>query len=106
MAEVTHTSESVYGLKRGLSRGGHIWAGKVSLANHDGDYINTGLDTIESVFFQVGDAAVDNVTASVVVSDITAGKVTFLTGKIDDNTDPGAVIGWVTVIGTARGYHA
>lgn len=106
VAEGTHTSESIFGLGKALSRGGRLWAGKISLAAHDGDYITTGLDTIEAVLYQVEDAAVDANTAIPGVKAIAAGKVTIIYAAKDAYGDPGASIGYLTIVGTARGYHA
>lgn len=104
-AEGTHTSESVYGLSKALSRGGRLWAGKISIAADD-DILTTGLDTIESVGVQAEElAAVDADTPVVVVSDVSKGTVTFHTGKLGAYGATAAPA-WVIVIGTARGYHA
>jgi len=109
MAEATHTSESIYGLRKAVGKGPRLWAGKITVSN--GETVDTGLDTIEAIAltpegtnFDITNDTFDTLAGSVsggvvtvhaAVADVTAGS--------EDLTAATDTVAFLIAIGTARG---
>jgi len=91
MAEVTHTSESVYGLGRAVGRGSKLWAGKVEAS--DLETLDTGLSTIEGVAISQQFKAV--ATEYLGICSISGGIITLSSNTTD-------LSGYLLVVGAIR----
>jgi len=76
MAEVTHTSEMMYGLERSKGHGPKIWAGIIDVA--DAETLDTGMDVIYGCAFTPVEATdIDGSSPVIFVDSISAGVITF-----------------------------
>ena len=110
MVEATHTTESVYGLARGVGRGSKIWAANIEVT--DAETLSTGLDRIEAVIATPIEAIAPTGTLKIVeTKSVSAGVVTFVARQVTltEATDANRVLGastdtnaYVVVIGVVN----
>jgi len=99
MVELTHTSETMYGLERSKGRGAKIWAGIIDVAN--GETLNTGMDHVEGCAFTPVEATdVDGASPLICVKSISGGTITFTSAEIaTTHTVATATIAYGIVVG-------